>query len=92
MPEDIRVALVGNAYGTLPVFVGGIVNTVLAAAAITARSPTPLFIVWLAIEITICLTRLAVLIIANREALARRSTPTDVNLLLSVAWSASAGR
>ncbi|MGY3355267.1 diguanylate cyclase (GGDEF)-like protein [Bradyrhizobium sp. GM0.4] len=91
VPEDIRVALVGNLYGTLPVFVGGILNTVLVAAAITARSPTPLFIAWAAVEIAICLARLGVLILARRRALARRPTPTDLNLLLSVAWSGSVG-
>lgn len=91
VPQDIRVALIGNLYGTLPVFVGCILNTLLVAAAITARSPTPLFIAWLAVEIAICSARLAVLILARRRALARRPTPTDVNLLLSVAWSGSIG-
>jgi len=32
-----------------------------------------------------------VLVVARREALAHRSTPTDINLLLSLAWSASVG-
>lgn len=91
VPEDIRVALIGNLYGTLPIFIGGILNTLLVAAAITARSPTPLFVAWLAVEIAICLTRLAVLIVARRRALKHRPTPTDVNLLLSVAWSGSVG-
>lgn len=91
VPQDIRVTLVGNLYGTLPVFIGGILNTLLVAAAITARCPTPLFIAWAAVEIAICLARLGVLILARRRALARRTTPTDVNLLLSVAWSGSVG-
>lgn len=91
VPDDIRVALISNPYGTLPVFAGGILNTLLVAAVITARSPTPLFIVWLAMEIGICLARLVVLLVARREALAHRPTPTDINLLLSVAWSGSVG-
>jgi hypothetical protein len=41
VPQDIRVALIGNLYGTLPVFIGGILNTLLVAAVIAARSPTP---------------------------------------------------
>ncbi len=61
------------------------------AAAITARSPTPLFIAWLAVEIAICATRLAVLIVARRRALNHRPTPTDANLVLSIAWSGSVG-
>ncbi|MCK1597936.1 GGDEF domain-containing protein [Bradyrhizobium sp. 164] len=91
VPEDIRVALIGNLYGTLPVFIGGILNTLLVAAAIAVRSPTPLFIAWLALEIAICLTRLAVLIVARRRALRHRATPTDINLVLSIAWSGSVG-
>lgn len=91
VPEDIRVALIGNLYGTLPVFIGGILNTLLVAAAIAARSPTPWFIAWLAIEIAICLTRLTVLIVAHRRALRHHATPTDINLVLSIAWSGSVG-
>lgn len=91
VPEDIRVALIGNLYGTLPVFIGGILNTLLVAAAITARSPTPLFIVWLAVETAICASRLAVLIVARRRALAHWPTPTDLNLVLSITWSGSVG-
>ena len=91
VPDDIRVALIGNLYGTLPIFVGGVVNTLLVAAAITLRSPTPPFVAWLLLEIAICLARLAVLLVAHREALEHRSTPTDINLLLSVMWSGSVG-
>ncbi|MBC9880069.1 GGDEF domain-containing protein [Bradyrhizobium sp. INPA01-394B] len=91
VPEDIRIALIGNVYGTLPVFIGGILNTLLVAAVIAARSPTPLFIAWLAIEIAICLTRLTVLIVARRRALRHHAMPTDINLVLSIAWSGSVG-
>ncbi len=91
VPEDIRVALIGNLYGTLPVFVGGVLNTLLVAAAIAARSPTPLFLAWLAIETAICTARLVVLTVARSRALAHRPTPTDPILLLSIAWSVSVG-
>lgn len=91
VPDDIRVALIGNLYGTLPIFVGGVVNTLLVAAAITLRSPTLPFVAWLSLEIAICLARLAVLLVAHRDALEHRPTPTDINLLLSVMWSGSVG-
>lgn len=91
VPDDIRVALVGGLFGTLPVFAGGVVNTVIVSAAITARMPTAPFIAWLAFEVAVCLIRLIVLIIARRAALKRRETPTDIYILLSVAWSASVG-
>ena len=91
VPDDIRLALIGDLYGSLPVFAAGAVNTVAVAAVIAIREPTALFITWLVLEIVICLSRLTVLVIANRAARERRPTPTDVHLLLAVAWSASVG-
>ena len=46
-PRDIQVALIGGLFGTLPVFFGGVINTVAVAAAIVIRQPTPPFIFWL---------------------------------------------
>ena len=91
VPDDIRVALVGGLFGTLPIFAAGVINTVVVAAAITARLPTAPFIAWLILEIAICTARLIVLIVARRAALEHRKTPTDIHLLLAVAWSASVG-
>jgi diguanylate cyclase (GGDEF)-like protein len=91
VPDDIRVALIGGLFGTLPVFAGGVANTLVVSAAIAAHIPTAPFITWLTLEIAICLARLAVLMISRRAALQRRETPTDVYLILGVAWSASVG-
>ena len=33
VPDDIRVELIGNLFGNLPVFVGGVINTVVAVPA-----------------------------------------------------------
>ena len=91
VPDDIRVALMGGLFGTSPIFGRGVINTVVVAAAITARLPTAPFIAWLILEIAICTARLIVLIVARRAALEHRKTPTDIHLLLAVAWSASVG-
>ncbi|WP_342151070.1 GGDEF domain-containing protein [Methylorubrum sp. SB2] len=91
VPEPIRLALIANLYGTLPIFVGGVANTILVAAVIAARLPTPPILAWLALEVAICLGRLAVLIVADRAARAGRPTPTDLNLMLAVAWAGSLG-
>jgi diguanylate cyclase (GGDEF)-like protein len=88
---DIRVALIGELYGSWPVFAAGAINTVAVSAAIAIRQPTAPFIAWFVLELTICLARLAVLVSANRAAIAHRETPTDLHLLLAVAWSASVG-
>jgi diguanylate cyclase (GGDEF)-like protein len=91
VPDDIRAALVAQLYGSLPVFAAGAVNTIAVAAVIAAHTPAAPFIAWLVMEIAICLARLVVLVSAHRRARAHRSTPTDLHLLLAVAWSASVG-
>jgi diguanylate cyclase (GGDEF)-like protein len=90
-PDDIRAALLAQLYGSLPVFAAGAVNTVAVAGVIAIRQPTALFITWFSLELAICLARLAVLVVAHRAARTRRPTPTDLHLLLAVAWSASVG-
>ncbi|MCK1274394.1 GGDEF domain-containing protein [Bradyrhizobium sp. 61] len=91
VPDDIRAALIVQLYGSLPVFAAGAVNTIAVAAVIAGRKQTAPFIVWLVMEIAICLARLAVLVSAHRRARAHCPTPTDLHLLLAVAWSASVG-
>ncbi|WP_315812622.1 MULTISPECIES: GGDEF domain-containing protein [unclassified Bradyrhizobium] len=89
--SDIRLALTGELYGCWSVFAGGAINTVAVAAALALRTPTALFITWFVMEVVICLSRLIVMIIAYRRARERLTTPTDIHILLSVAWSASVG-
>ncbi|MGJ4891160.1 diguanylate cyclase domain-containing protein [Bradyrhizobium sp. HKCCYLRH3099] len=88
---DIRLALTGELYGCWSVFAGGAINTVAVAAALALRTPTSLFITWFLLEVAICLSRLIVMIIAYRRARRQLSTPTDIHILLAVAWSASVG-
>jgi diguanylate cyclase (GGDEF)-like protein len=89
--DDVRVALIGDLYGSWPIFAAGLLNSTLTSAAIAAREQTAPFIAWLALEIVVCTARLIVLSIAYRAARAGRRTPTDLYILLGVAWSASIG-
>ena len=89
--DDIRVALIGELYGSLPVFSAGAINTVAVAGVIAFRQPTAPFIIWFLLELVICLARFIVLVHAHRAARAYRHTPTDLHLLLAVAWSLSVG-
>ncbi len=91
VPDDIRVALIGGLFGTLPVFTAGVLNTLAVSAAIAIRQPTAPFIAWLVFEIAVCLARLIVLLHARRAAASQRETPTDMHILLAVAWSAGVG-
>lgn len=91
VPDNIRQALIASLFGTLPIFAGGVVNTILVSTAVALRKPEPLFILWLCLEIILCLSRLAVLLVAQRAVAEGRKTPTDMSITLAVCWGASVG-
>lgn len=90
-PLDIQLKLIASLYGTLPVFFGGIINTIVVAGAIAIREQTAPFIAWFVFELIIGGLRLIVLGVSRRAALARRPTPTDLYLLLQLLWSSGVG-
>ena len=73
VPADIQVALLGGLFGSLPIFFGGIINTLMVAALITFRRPEPPFLLWLALETLVCASRIVVLTSARRAALRRQA-------------------
>ena len=85
------MALIGGLFGTLPVFVGGVINTIVVAGAIAAREQTLPFVAWFVFEIVLGAVRLIVLSVSRRAALEHRQTPTDVYLLLQLFWSSGVG-
>lgn len=91
VPADIQHALVASLFGTLPIFVGGVVNTVGIAAVAAMRNPTPWFIAWLVIELILGFTRVLVLRHALHAAQHGRRTYTDLYILLALLWAASVG-
>ena len=91
VPEEIRIALIGSLYGTLPIFFGGVINTIAVSVLIGLRLQTLPFLLWCAFEIICCLTRLVVLIVSQRRAAEGKSTPTDLYLILGIVWAAGVG-
>lgn len=91
VPPEIRVALIGSLFGTLPIFAGGVINTLAVSFLIAWRIPTPIFVAWCAFEVVCCLVRLTVLITAQRRAARGEDTPTDLYLLLGLAWAGGVG-
>lgn len=91
VPQEIRAALIRSLYGTLPIFAGGVLNTLAVSTLVAYRMPRPEFLLWCALEYTICLARFVVLIVAQRAAGERRRTPTDLYILLGLAWAGSVG-
>ncbi|MBV9235538.1 MAG: GGDEF domain-containing protein [Xanthobacteraceae bacterium] len=91
VPPDIRVNLIGSLFSSLPVFFGGVINTVLVSAVITLRIPRAQFIAWLALELIVCGGRLLVLLHARNAASEARGTPTDGYVALGLCWACSVG-
>lgn len=91
VPVDIRKALIGTLYGTLPIFAGGVINTIAVSFLIAARIPTLPFILWCAFEVVCCLARLAVLLVSQRRGRLGEETPTDLYILLGVGWAGGVG-
>ena len=91
VPQPIRASLINGLYGTLPIFAGGVINTIAVAALITLRLPSTLFYIWLAAEVTLCLIRLGVLLVARQREFRGIDRLTDIYILLGVLWAASVG-
>jgi len=89
--DEVRIALIRELHGTWPIFAAGVINSIIVAAAIVVREQTAPFIAWLVLELAICIARLIVTVRAHRAAHAHRQTPTDLYILLSLAWSGSVG-
>lgn len=89
--NDVRIALIGELYGSWPIFAAGIINTVLTSGVIAAREQSMPFVFWFVLEVLICGTRSIVLGIAFKAARENRPAPTDLYLLLGIAWSISVG-
>src|SRR3546814_7762064 len=62
VPDEVRNALIQSLYGTLPIYAGGVINTIAVALLLWWRNPQSAFQLWLALEIVCCLVRLCVLV------------------------------
>jgi len=87
----IRRQLEAGLFGSIPIFLGGVFNSIAVAAIGVSRQPSAPFITWLAIEIVLAMLRLP-LVIGGRRALERGADPPKgAAALLSCGWAASIG-
>jgi diguanylate cyclase (GGDEF)-like protein len=91
IPAEIRPSLVQGLYGSLPIFLGGVFNTLLVSSIVAARIATPAFLVWAALEVLLAALRLPLLIAGSRAARIGRRAYIDLYLLTAVCWAASVG-
>ena len=91
VPAEIRFALIASLFGTLPIFIGGVVNTIAMAAVAAVRNPGIEFQVWVVLEIVLGVVRCGVLWHSRRAAFHGQRTPTDLYIYLALAWAAAVG-
>lgn len=87
----IRAQLEAGLFTSLPVFMGGALNTIAVAAIGASRQPTAPFQAWLIFEIALAAVRSSVVIAGRRALRDGRSPPAGPTSLLSCAWAASVG-
>ena len=91
VPAELRPSLVQGLYGSLPIFLGGVFNTILVSSIVAVRIPTPAFLFWAALEIGLAGLRLPLLIKGSRAAKRGRRAHIDLYILAAVCWAASVG-
>jgi diguanylate cyclase (GGDEF)-like protein len=91
VPAEIRPSLVQGLYGSLPIFLGGVFNTILVSSIVATRLPTPAFLLWAVLEIGLAALRLPLLIKGTRAAKSGGRAHIDLYILAAVCWAASVG-
>lgn len=91
LPAGVRTQLKAGLFTSLPIFVGGVLNTVAIAGVAYWRHPTTLFLIWLFLEIGVALLRLPVVAAGRRAIEQGRTPPVTAAALLACAWAAATG-
>ena len=88
---SVRAELQSGLFASLPIFLGGVVNTIAIAGVAAWRHPVAPFTTWLLIEVAIGLLRLPVVIGGHSMLRQGRKPPVVTAAVLACAWSASVG-
>ena len=91
VPAEIRPSLVQGLYGSLPIFLGGVFNTILVSSIVATRLPKPAFVLWALLEVGLAALRLPLLIAGTRAAKSGGRAHIDLYILAAVCWAASVG-
>ena len=91
VPASIATKLMNALFHSVPIFIGGVLNTSIVAAIGASRHPIPLFVGWLVFEVLLGLVRLGVLVYGRRQIAADRTPPRALAAGLSCVWAGSVG-
>jgi len=91
VPDAVRHSLFSSLYGSVPIFLGGIINTLLVSGAIAARRPEALFIAWALAELTLAAIRFPVMLAGRRAVREGRVGPSELYIFLALCWATTVG-
>ncbi|HEX7853702.1 MAG TPA: EAL domain-containing protein [Sphingobium sp.] len=91
VPPVIADQLKNGLFSSLPIFFGGVLNTIAVASVAVGRHATAPFLFWLLFEIGLSLIRMSVLIHGKKILAAGGIPPRMLSATLSCMWSASVG-
>ncbi len=91
VPDGVRAQLESGLFASLPIFIGGVLNSITIAALGAWRHPSAAFGLWLAIEIALAAARLPVIVHGRRAIALGRRPPLLLAATLACAWAASVG-
>jgi diguanylate cyclase (GGDEF)-like protein/PAS domain S-box-containing protein len=91
VPTVIADQLKSGLFSSLPIFAGGVLNTIAMASIASWRHPTWPFLGWLLFEIGLGLIRMSVLIHGKKVTAQGGTPPRMLSAILSCMWSASVG-
>jgi len=91
VPDDIRQTMLAGLFGTVPIFLGGVFNTVTVSLTCAIHLGSVAFIGWAVYEMVLGILRMGLLVHCRRRAARGERTPTDLYLVLALLWAAGVG-
>ena len=91
VPSVIAEQLKNGLFSSMPIFLGGILNTTVVAATAAWRHPTAAFVSWLLFEIALGVVRLTVLAHGKKVLASGGRPPRELAAILSCLWAFSVG-
>lgn len=91
LPASISRQLRNGLFTSVPIFLGGVLNTIFVAAIGVVLFPEALFFGWLVFEIVLGIARVATLAGGRNRLAQGEDPPWLASALLSCAWAASVG-
>lgn len=91
VPPAIAAKLTNALFQSVPIFLGGILNTTAVATIAALRHGTPPFVGWLIFELVLGVVRLCVLVDGRRRIAAGGTPRRELAAWLSCIWAGSVG-